>query len=384
MRDLQCLPYGLASNQEVLKVVEMFRESLWAIISYPEPQNDNDDLRFRELVQWLLKRHHSSIVHMSHGLSQEIMSDEERLMVQPFLDRFFLTRIGNRMMMSQYLELRSRPKGWVGVVQKNCHLREVIRQCVEEVTYLSSFDGVVPQVSVTGPDVVFSYVPLHLRYIIFEVLANAIRATVKMWKGKGSRGGEESVVLPMIRIVISDGDEDVVVKVSDRGGGFPRKDMKQLWTHFYSTEDHEEYYSTAAFSTPRLKIGDQRFVSAAHQRIQTKHAGHRSLEYHVKLQILLTAYQMYIPFTSFYANLQPGPGTSGMLSAVWSAYVPPLHKILGRRPQGLPNGRMGNRLLYLFEPERKHLRTTPVLTRKKTRILWGHATLDFRSFASIK
>ena len=46
-----------------------------------------------------------------------------------------------------------------------------------EVTRLCVADGVVPQIHLSGPSVVLNYPPVHLRYIVFELLANAITAT---------------------------------------------------------------------------------------------------------------------------------------------------------------------------------------------------------------
>ena len=45
--------------------------------------------------------------------------------------------------------------------------------------------------------------------------------------------------MPPIRIIIADGEnnEDVVIKVSDEGGGIPRSHMKRIWSYLFTTAD---------------------------------------------------------------------------------------------------------------------------------------------------
>merc|ERR1719223_2320315 len=45
--------------------------------------------------------------------------------------------------------------------------------------------------------------------------------------------------MPPIRIVIADGEanEDVVIKVSDEGGGIPRSVMPNIWSYLFTTAD---------------------------------------------------------------------------------------------------------------------------------------------------
>eukprot|EP00540_Astrosyne_radiata_P019296 CAMPEP_0116828796 /NCGR_PEP_ID=MMETSP0418-20121206/3844_1 /TAXON_ID=1158023 /ORGANISM="Astrosyne radiata, Strain 13vi08-1A" /LENGTH=160 /DNA_ID=CAMNT_0004457703 /DNA_START=88 /DNA_END=570 /DNA_ORIENTATION=- len=69
-------------------------------------------------------------------------------------------------------------------------------------------------------------------YIMLELLKNSMRATMD-WHGV------DAVDLPPIKVVIADGDdnEDVVIKVSDEGGGIPRSNMKKIWSYLFTTAD---------------------------------------------------------------------------------------------------------------------------------------------------
>lgn len=68
-----------------------------------------------------------------------------------------------------------------------------------------------------------------LRHILFELLKNSMRATIEEH--------ENDDELPPIKIVISDGDSnsDIIMKISDEGGGIKRRNINRIWDYFYST-----------------------------------------------------------------------------------------------------------------------------------------------------
>ena len=75
----------------------------------------------------------------------------------------------------------------------------------------------------------FPYFPSILQHILFELLKTSMRPTVKT--------NENDDELPPIKIIISDGDSnsDVIMKISDEGGGIKRKNIHQVWDYFYTT-----------------------------------------------------------------------------------------------------------------------------------------------------
>ena len=68
-------------------------------------------------------------------------------------------------------------------------------------------------------------------YIMLELLKNSMRATVE-WHGVDAE-------FPPIKVIIADGNdnEDVVIKVSDEGGGIPRSNTKKIWSYLFTTAD---------------------------------------------------------------------------------------------------------------------------------------------------
>jgi len=66
--------------------------------------------------------------------------------------------------------------------------------------------------------------------MLLELLKNSMRATIE------THGVEK---MPQIKIIIADGEdnEDVVIKVSDEGGGIKRSNMSRIWSYLFTTAD---------------------------------------------------------------------------------------------------------------------------------------------------
>lgn len=92
----------------------------------------------------------------------------------------------------------------------------------------------------------FTYVPHHLQYMLAELLKNSCRATIRRYmEGTTTKedhvhqGGDDDVQqntsLPSIRVVVAKGEEDVTIKIADKGGGVPRSVIDKMWTFAHST-----------------------------------------------------------------------------------------------------------------------------------------------------
>ena len=84
-------------------------------------------------------------------------------------------------------------------------------------------------VAVQAPDIVFAgdqsstftYVPMHLEYMLTELLKNSMRATVE------THGHKKT--MPAVKLSISYGKEDVSIKITDEGGGIPRSVITRMF-----------------------------------------------------------------------------------------------------------------------------------------------------------
>ena len=131
-----------------------------------------------------------------------------------FLDRFFISRIGIRVLIGHYLEICEQTDSTedaldtkvVGILNLNVSPAEVAMAAVQDATYMCERQyGDAPSVEMLGrTDLTFPYVASHLYYILFEVIKNSMRAVVEH-HGIGKP-------LPEIRIVVADGEDKKILQ----------------------------------------------------------------------------------------------------------------------------------------------------------------------------
>ena len=153
-----------------------------------------------------------------------------------------MSRIGIRVMVGQYLSLRQPPMdGWIGLVYDKVSPATIVRQAVEDATMICNRRyGDAPDVEISGRlDLTFPYLPDHLHYILLELLKNSMRATMDWHVDGNNDGAQNHSNIPPVRVIIADGNEneDVVIKVSDEGGGIQRSNSKKIWSYLYTTAD---------------------------------------------------------------------------------------------------------------------------------------------------
>jgi len=258
VRELESLPYGLSAMPSVGLVRDMYIESVLQLIELPHPESSEDEDHFTSVIENIKERHNNVVPIMAKGiqeLKQSVGPDAVNPEIQAFLDRFYLSRIGLRMLIGQHTALHqnSRP-GYVGLICEKCSPTEVARDAMANARNLCLLHyAVAPEIRLFGnADLSFTYIPSHLHHMLFELLKNSMRATVEFH-------GRDTVTLPAIRIVMAEGEEDVTIKISDEGGGISRNGVLRIWTYLYTTahppalEPNSPYQSD--FQAPLAGLG---------------------------------------------------------------------------------------------------------------------------------
>lgn len=243
--DLDTVPM-MKDMASVQLVRAWYLQSFLELTNFREVTTKEDEADFARALEVIYERHSGVLVTMARGameLRKNIrqgtyghsgdLSDEEMQKMHKFLDNFYMSRIGIRILIGQYLELRQPPlKDHIGMISSRCNPAEILGHAIEDATFMCNrLYHDAPEVEVVGGGgLTFPYVPTHMHYIMLELLKNSMRATVE-WHGVAAPSW------PPIRVVIADGEdnEDVVLKVSDEGGGIKRSHLPRVWDYLFTT-----------------------------------------------------------------------------------------------------------------------------------------------------
>ncbi|KAG5573942.1 hypothetical protein H5410_063708 [Solanum commersonii] len=292
--ELENLPYGLSSKNAVLQVRDWYLDSFRDLRSYPEIKDKNDDLKFTQMVKMIKVRHNNVVPMMALGVKQlkkeRPQFDYKDLKeVHQFLDRFYLSRIGIRMLIGQLhtfpglillasifilyklfhfnvnkcgftakfllnagqhvaLHDPNPLPNCVGYIHTKMSPLKVVRDASEDARSICLREyGSAPEVNIYGdPNLTFPYVPSHLHMMVFELVKNSARAVQERFMDSDDDA-------PPIRIIVAGGLEDI----SDEGGGIPRSGLPKIFTYLYSTAENplDEDFTTTGAATACTMAG---------------------------------------------------------------------------------------------------------------------------------
>ncbi|KAI9354022.1 hypothetical protein BD770DRAFT_392932 [Pilaira anomala] len=223
------------------------------ILSYTES--------FVKTIEGVKRRHDPVVTTMAQGIMEykqhrkSSMIDSE---VQNFLDRFYMSRIGIRMLIGQHSALYRGPfmRDYVGVICTRTNIKEIAQDAIANARFIcEDYYGLfkAPEVQMFCPgDIEFMYVPSHLNHMVFELLKNSLRAVVERF------GADYEDEYPPIKLVIAHGKEDITIKISDEGGGLPRSGIPVVWTYMYTTAQAQELepeFNKSEFKAPMAGFG---------------------------------------------------------------------------------------------------------------------------------
>ncbi|RHZ78252.1 hypothetical protein Glove_166g289 [Diversispora epigaea] len=177
--------------------------------------------------------------------------------IQAFLDRFYMSRIGIRMLIGQHVALNRLParSDYVGIICTKTNIAQTVQEAVDNAKYIcEDYYGLFrsPEVQLFCPkDLIFTYVPSHLSHMLFELFKNSLRAVVELF-------GDESDSYPPIKVIVAEGKEDITIKISDEGGGIPRSSIALVWTYMFTTAEPrtiDPESSPSDFKAPMAGLG---------------------------------------------------------------------------------------------------------------------------------
>ena len=232
--------------------------------NYEWPQEFADyNRKFGKTLETIKRRHDSVVPTVAAGIN-EYKRKRQRMQIdssiQSFLDRFYMSRIGIRMLIGQHIALtgqqHTRHPNYVGIICTKTNVKELAEEAIENARFVCEdhyglFDA--PKVQLfCEPSLNFMYVPGHLSHMLFETLKNSLRAVVEIH-------GAEKEEFPVTKVIVAEGKEDITIKISDEGGGIPRSAIPLVWTYMYTTVDStpelDPSFNATDFKAPMAGFG---------------------------------------------------------------------------------------------------------------------------------
>lgn len=276
---LRNLPYIVVSNPNISKIYNNYVHSLSTLLPWWQKGPNavrtlEDEIRFTEVLAELVATHTDTIPILARGFL------ECRRYIAPadvtrFLETHLRARIGTRLIAEQHIALHysSQPHfdpaasptpcpdhpSFIGVIDTALRPADIVSQCAYGVADTCEYlYGTRPEILINGePNTTFAFIPMHLEYIVTELLKNAFRATVE------NHGNKEPVVVTIAAepaasdkwrpVEIETPNEDrgsfrsdairplednapgVTIRIRDRGGGISPEVLPNIWSYSFTT-----------------------------------------------------------------------------------------------------------------------------------------------------
>jgi signal transduction histidine kinase len=209
-----------------MTVHDTYMTSFERLSTVPEITNEEIALHFCTELRTALRQHRDIVMRMKHAVVELRAFEGLTPTLASFLDKLFVTRIGNRVLAEHFLAWSDQTESG-GTVQE-IRVARVVGDVAGSVRRIvTEYYGMCPDIRVEGQlETSLPIIPEHLEYITREIIKNAVRATVEHHSGPN---------FPVVTIGIFQGKLDVLIKVSDRGGGLEKKTFKRIWDYGFTT-----------------------------------------------------------------------------------------------------------------------------------------------------
>jgi signal transduction histidine kinase len=283
---LRNLPFIVVSNPHISTIYNNYLHSLSALLPFSKKQITTlkEEETFTEVMADLVHTHSNTVPVLARGFL-ECRKYISPLEVTRFLDQHLRARIGTRLVAEQHLALHMasqpglppRPSNYIGVIDTALRPTDIIRSCETFVSEICELKyGVRPALVINGEvDAELTHVPVHLEYIITELLKNAFRATIESGQEREpieitiaaapdvpqtklealkklsvsaetnydfSQDGlaeycnsSEGIIGPL-----NSAAQSVTIRIRDRGGGIPPETLPNIWAYSFTTFNNEE------------------------------------------------------------------------------------------------------------------------------------------------
>ena len=285
---LRNLPFIVVANPNITKIYNTYLNSLSTLEPWYKKKivTLQEEEAFTVAMGHVVGNHTNTIPILAQGFL-ECRKYIDPITVTKFLDQHLRARIGTRLIAEQQLALHNASLGQageqqpdsynIGVIDTMLEPARIVRNCEDFVGEICELKyGVRPRLEINGSvDATFAHIPVHLEYVITELIKNAFRATVESGNERHpvevtlaaapdvpiskldalrklsvtdesaldfSKEGLDEYCLSSEGVggPINSAAPSITIRIRDRGGGIPPEVLPNIWSYSFTTYDAEQ------------------------------------------------------------------------------------------------------------------------------------------------
>lgn len=297
---IQKIPYIVLLNPKIELTHSLYLKTLQSLLSFNYPYDLYDQNKMITIMEQFLNDHEDTLLTLSTGL-QEVLDHNSKFnssisyesLITQFLNKHLLIRIKMKLIATHYLKLMEQQNNnnnnsssssspvartfdkQIGILDSQVNVNKLIKHnfdFVIDMCHLQYDPALLPELNVTsvnhegsrsqrGKDVVVPMVPIIFEYIMTEILKNSVRASIEnsMKLNRKSSGSLNSQIDIQIYKERKEYSNEVVVKISDQGGGIQPSIEPRIFDYSYTTLHNNHIRRNKKNSSDRTDILEEDF-----------------------------------------------------------------------------------------------------------------------------
>jgi len=258
VKQLDNFPSSISLLKNTSSIRNLYIRSSGKLIGLDKIENENDLLNFKDIIKNIKENHSNVADRLSTDLIyiRDDLKINEKNTINNFLNSFYNSRIGIRILIGQFVSICEHADG----LFKPCYPYKILKNAIDDINIITSdfydenininihgSDGkqisiksvseIPLDISNTIYDYNFLYIPSFVYYIFFELLKNSVEATYINNQND-------------VNIYLSEGTDDIIVKISDSGGGMKKESIPELFSYCYSHRNKDEIIRSLECNRP--------------------------------------------------------------------------------------------------------------------------------------
>ena len=214
-------------------VIDLYKDSFNIVKNHNIPQTFEDSLRLSETLDKLKENHKNLELDIYNSINYiEARSYIDYNVLNKYLESFFISRIGLRALIGNYVNLCKYNTGLLC----DCSPKIILENSIEDIENATRFiyqDDISIEIIEHSENIILQSIPSHLYYIFFEILKNSVQAHMEGYHSHK----------PIV-IEINKTESGIYIRIRDMGKSFPINKLEKVFSFSYSTNKDKQLYNT--------------------------------------------------------------------------------------------------------------------------------------------